>query len=94
VRGTGWRPGQRVRVAGVLMRGTHPAHSTGEEPDIAARARWLVVCSCGWERECSSEWAAQSACKLHPQLGPMDVEHVTRVEGQDDSVGDQQLTLT
>ena len=26
------------------------------------------VCSCGWERECSSEWAAESASKLHPQL--------------------------
>jgi hypothetical protein len=60
----------------------------------AAPSRWLVVCSCGWERECSSEWAAQSASKLHPQLAPMDVTHATRVEGPDDSAGGQQLTLT
>jgi hypothetical protein len=43
--------------------------------------RWLVTCSCGWGRECVSEWAAQSVSKLHPQLGQMDVPHVTRVEG-------------
>ena len=55
---------------------------------------WLVTRSCGWERECSSEWAAQSAGKLHPQLARMDVAHVTRVEGLDGSAGGQQLTLT
>jgi hypothetical protein len=43
---------------------------------------WLVTCSCGWERECSSEWAARSVSKLHPQLAPMDVAHVTRVGGR------------
>jgi hypothetical protein len=55
--------------------------------------RWLVACSCGWERECSSEWAALSVSKLHPQLAPMDVAHVTRVEGPTDTPGGQQLTL-
>ena len=55
---------------------------------------WLVICSCGWERECSSEWAAQSIAKLHPQLASMDVAHVTRVEGRGDAAGAQQLTLT
>src|SRR5258705_12712789 len=54
--------------------------------------RWLITCSCGWERECSSEWAARSVSKLHPQLAPMDVAHVTRVEGSDDGAGGQQLT--
>jgi hypothetical protein len=49
------------------------------------RAPWLVTCSCGWERECSSEWAARSVAKLHPQLAPMDVAHVTRVEGPEGS---------
>jgi hypothetical protein len=39
----------------------------------------LVICSCGWERETVSEWAAQSVSKPHPQLGAMDVQHVTRV---------------
>ena len=56
---------------------------------------WLVICSCGWEREAVSEWAAKSLCKLHPQLAAMDVAHVTRVQGPDRVVsGDQQLTLT
>ena len=27
------------------------------------------------------EWAARSVSKLHPQLAPKDVAHVTRVEG-------------
>src|SRR5258706_545166 len=48
---------------------------------MITRPRWLVTCSCGWERECSSEWAARSVSKLHPQLAQMDVSHVTRVEG-------------
>jgi hypothetical protein len=55
---------------------------------------WLVTCSCGWERECASEWAAQSVSRLHPQLAPMDVAHMTRVEGPESGAGGQQLTLT
>ena len=56
---------------------------------------WLVTCSCGWEGEAVSEWAAKSPCKLHPQLAAMDVAHVTRVVGPDQvSAGDRQLTLT
>jgi len=54
---------------------------------------WLVTCSCGWERECSSQWAAQSVSKLHPQLASMDVTHETRVEGPNGGAGGQQLTL-
>jgi hypothetical protein len=56
--------------------------------------RWLVTCSCGLERECSSEWAAQSVAKLHPQLASTDVVHVTRVSGPDGAAGGEQLTLT
>jgi len=55
---------------------------------------WRVTCCCGWERECSSEWAANSAAKLHPQLAPMDVKHeaaLTRTRGIH---SDQQLPLT
>jgi len=40
-----------------------------------------VICSCGWTREAVSEWAAHSLTKLHPRLGPSDVEHTPRVEG-------------
>jgi len=55
---------------------------------------WLVICSCGWERACSSEWAAQSITKLHPQLAATNMAHVTRVEGPAgaNSMG-RQLTL-
>jgi hypothetical protein len=56
--------------------------------------RWLVTCSCGWGRECVSEWAAESVSKLHPQLATMNVPHVTRVEPTDDSGSDRQLSLT
>jgi hypothetical protein len=38
----------------------------------------------------------RSVSKLHPQLAPMDVAHVTRVEGPDDGAfgHGQQLKLT
>jgi hypothetical protein len=60
----------------------------------ASPARWLVLCSCAWERECSSEWAARSVSKLHSQLAPMDVPHVTTVNGPGEGAGPQQLSLT
>ena len=57
-----------------------------------SKPRWLVICSRGWTRECVSEWAAQSVAKLHPQLVPKDIEHVTRVEPPPGH-GETQLTL-
>ena len=78
----------RVAVSGAAR---DPLTSMGMRP---SKPVWLVVCSCGWERETVSEWAARSVSKLHPQLAPMDVAHVTRVEGPDgDSKGDKQLSL-
>jgi len=74
-------------VAAVAAAGHDPLTSTGEP-------RWLVTCSCGWGRECLSAWASESVSKLHPQLAPMDVAHVTRVEGPDNGAVGQQLTLT
>jgi hypothetical protein len=41
------------------------------------KPRWRVVCSCGWERKCVSEWAAESVSRLHQQLGVLRVEHAT-----------------
>ena len=57
------------------------------------KPRWLVTCSCGWTREASSEWAARSISKLHPQLARVDVAHETRIEGPDTSDTGQQLPL-
>jgi hypothetical protein len=54
---------------------------------------WRVVCSCGWERECSSEWAARSVSKLHPQLAPIDVAHVTQIEAPEGPKSGEQLPL-
>lgn len=68
-----------------------PARGSG---DRVAAKRWLVICSCGWERETSSAWAANSVRKLHPPIASTDGEHVTRVEGPDEGVGGKQLTLT
>jgi hypothetical protein len=76
-----------VLVAALAAVAHDPLTNTG-------RPRWLVICSCGWERATVSEWAARSASKLHPQLAPMDVVHVTRVDGPDDIADGQQLTLT
>ncbi|HKV71441.1 MAG TPA: hypothetical protein VJN62_09355 [Gemmatimonadales bacterium] len=60
---------------------------------MTATAPWRVVCSCGWTGEASSEWAAKSITKLHPQLAPADVAHVTRIEGPDMPGTSTQLTL-
>jgi len=51
--------------------------------------RWLVVCSCGWGRECLSAWQAQAAAKLHQQLGDLDVQHAVRIEAPEPPQGSQ-----
>ena len=69
-------------LEGVPVAEVHdPLTSVGKRP-------WLVICSCGWGRECSSEWAGKSVSKLHRQLGPMHVEIITRTDGPEDSGGD------
>ena len=55
--------------------------------------RRAFICSCGFTRETISDWAANAVSKLHKQLGPAGVEHVTRPEAPDDSKGSKQLTL-
>jgi len=60
---------------------------------LGATPLWLVICSCGWTRERSSEWAAKSVSKLHPRLGRVDVEHITRVEGPDNAPDESQPRL-
>jgi hypothetical protein len=71
-----------------------PSLAAGGSGDRVTANHWRVMCSCGWERECSSEWAARSVAKLHPQRAPMDVAHVTRVERPDTGAGERQLALT
>jgi hypothetical protein len=44
------------------------------------KPRWLLTCSCGWTRECSSRWAAESAAKLHPKLSAPGTEHSVPIE--------------
>jgi len=56
-------------------------------------AVWLVTCSCGWGREASSEWAAKSISKLHPQLADVGTEHLTQMEKPDQHRVGEQLTL-
>jgi hypothetical protein len=41
---------------------------------------WLVVCPCGWTRECSSRWAAESVVKLHPRLSVPGTSHTLMIE--------------
>jgi hypothetical protein len=57
------------------------------------KPRWLVICSSGWTRDATSEWAAKSLSK-HPPLARAGVTHGTRVEGPDKSPGGQELSLT
>jgi hypothetical protein len=47
----------------------------------AEKPRWRVVCSCGWEREASSAWAATASVQLHVRhLGAPGTEHALTVE--------------
>ena len=46
----------------------------------AGKHHWLVVCSCGWTRECSSRWAAASVAKLHPKLSAPGTTHTIAIE--------------
>jgi hypothetical protein len=58
------------------------------------RPQWLVVCSCGWSRECISRWAAESVVKLHPRLSTPGIEHtVTIEEPPTDAPPGTQITL-
>jgi len=48
--------------------------------DERRKLRWLVTCSCGWARECSSRWAAESVMKLHPRLSVPGTPHTFMTE--------------
>jgi len=53
----------------------------------------LVICSCGWTRERSSERVAESVSRLHQQLGDVGVEHATRIEAPEGPRRGEQLPL-
>ncbi len=55
-----------------------PAGGSGHR--VSARRRWLVSCSCGWSRECISQWAAQTVAKLHPRLSESGAGHTITIE--------------
>ncbi len=44
------------------------------------RSGWLITCSCGWTRELSQRWAAESAAKLHPKLSAAGVTHTLTIK--------------
>ena len=46
----------------------------------AAKHHWLLTCSCGWSRECISQWAAESVAKLHPSLSRPGTGHTITIE--------------
>jgi hypothetical protein len=48
--------------------------------DERGKFRWLVTCSCGWGRECVSQWAAESLTKLHPRLSGPSTQHTITIE--------------
>ena len=46
-----------------------PAPEAHDLLTSVGRRPWLVLCTCGWRRECLSAWAAESAAKVHQRLG-------------------------
>ena len=80
--------------------GSHAAHAQEREAERSGpwlsspRHGWRVVCSFGWHTELSRQWAAYSAAKSHPKLGPADVEHTMQIEERPDpAAGDRQQEL-
>jgi len=72
-------PGPRPKGRAALERPPlHYAEVHVPEP------RWFLTCSCGWTRECSSQWAAESVAKLHPKLGEPGTAHTVRIEEPQD----------
>ncbi len=57
-------------------------------------AEWLVTCSCGCTRECSSRWAAECVAKLHPGLSVPGTQHTLTIEEPPNDALGEQLTLT
>jgi hypothetical protein len=42
--------------------------------------RWLVTCTCGWERTASSAWAATAIFRLHARyVGVPGTEHIIAI---------------
>jgi len=74
------------------MGGEH--HSAAmTEPDAPAKL-WLVSCSCGWTRDCSSRWAAESVVKLHPKLSQPSTTHTLTIEAPaEEGSGQAELPL-
>ena len=53
---------------------------------------WLVICSCGDERECISAGAVTATAKLHVvHLGDEAVKHVVTVKNPPEAGGQLQL---
>ena len=64
--------------------------------DERGKFRWLITCSCGWEREASSLWAATAIFRLHARhLGDPGIDHtITIKEPPADTPPGTQLPLT
>lgn len=76
-----------------LLRAAVPAAAGHDQLTRVGRPRWLVTCSCGWGRECSSAWAGESVSRLHQQLGDVGVEHATQIEAPEGPKSGEQLPL-
>jgi hypothetical protein len=48
------------------------------------KPRWIVRCSCGWDRKCVSQWAAESVAKMHPRLADPATVHTVSVDAPPD----------
>ncbi len=55
---------------------TDPPESAPKKP----RRSWLVLCSGGWTKPVSEQWAAESVAKLHKKLGSTGTDHVVSIE--------------
>ena len=59
------------KVWRIAYLGKAVASVAGGSGDGVNAKHWCITCSCGWERECSSEWAAQSvACCTRSRACP------------------------
>jgi len=48
--------------------------------------RWVIACTCGWDHEATSAWAATEIASLHARhLADADAEHVITIREPSDT---------
>ncbi len=84
-------PISRASVLPAIYYQKVPVGTRGYAGDMAApEHRWLIACTCGWDREASSAWSATAIASLHARyLTAAGTEHVITIQEPPDEPRDR-----